>query len=165
MTGWEGLSQEGDAHQAVRPARRHEIQAFCEASFAAFREELGHDPSAHPQDPSYRAGWERALDAGQILGVWDNQGECVYRVELRPVLDRVTELRGVWLHPNLRGLGVARTFLAETTAFVGEHFDSKVVVFARDGNDAAQGLYRSAGFVPRGRLGRLDLANLGPGLL
>lgn len=160
VTVWERRADPLTDRAAVRTPAQDELVSFSVASFAAFREELGFDPAADPRDPAYLTSWEQAKDQGRILGVWDDLGQCVYRVELRPALGQVAELRGVWLHPSLRGKGLALTYLAETIARVADLGAPSAVVLTRRGNHVAESLYRRAGFAPVGQLGRLELAQI-----
>jgi len=157
---WERLAKQVDV-AGVRPPDSDELPSFAAASFAAFGEEMGRDPAPHPQDPSYLALWRRAREQGRILGAWDDDGRCVYRVEIRPALGAVAELRGVWLDPALRGAGLARSFVDATAGYVGATIAPRVQVIVYADNTVATRLYRSAGFAPVGRLSRLDLPQLG----
>lgn len=160
VTVWERRADPLIGRAVVRTPAQDELASFCVASFEAFREELGQVPAADPREPTYLKTWELARDQGRILGVWGNQGECIYRVELRPALGRVAELRGVWLHPSLRGKGLALTYLEETVALVSDLGAPSAVAMTRRGNHAAERLYRRAGFAPVGQLSRLELAQI-----
>lgn len=164
VTVWERSAQAHASRGALRVPGQDELASFSDASFEAFREELGQVPAADPRDPTYLKTWELARDQGRILGVWGDQGECIYRVELRPALGRVAELRGVWLHPSLRGKGLALTYLEETVALVSDLGAPSAVAMTRCGNHAAERLYRRAGFAPVGQLSRLELAQFASSL-
>jgi RimJ/RimL family protein N-acetyltransferase len=157
---WERLAEQTDV-AGVRPPDLAELPSFAAVSFNAFGEEMGWDPAPHPQDPAYLALWQRASEQGRILGAWDDDGRCVYRVEIRPALGAVAELRGVWLDPALRGAGLARSFVDATVGYVGATIAPRVQVIVDADNTVATRLYRSAGFAPVGRLSRLDLPQLG----
>ncbi len=156
---WERLAEQTD-FAGVRPPDSAEIPSFATASFQAFREDMGGDPALQPEDPAYLALWQRAGQEGRILGAWDDDGRCVFRVEIRPALGEVAELRGIWLAPMLRGAGRAGSLIEGTISYVAAVIAPRVQVIVDVDNKVATRLYRSAGFVPVGRLSRLDLPQL-----
>lgn len=162
---WERSAEPGGADGGpvarVRPSAPAELPAFATASFEAFREELGFSPTDHPHDQAYLELWERARERGRILGAWDGDGRCIFRVEIRPALGMVAELRGVWLDPSLRGAGMAAALLAETVGYVTTAIAPRVQVIADVEHPIAANLYRRAGFAPVGRLARLELPRVG----
>jgi uncharacterized protein len=143
--------------ERVGPPTTAELPSFASASFQAFEEELGFAPADHPHVQAYLELWERARERGRILGAWDEKGRCIFRVEIRPALGLVAELRGLWLDPVLRGAGVARALLEETVGYVTTTIAPRVQVIAYRDNPAAGRLYRRVGFIPVGRLARLEL--------
>jgi len=153
---WEKAA-DGTTGSLVQVPSPAQIRSFARASYAAFGEEIGRAPAPCPDDPAYLQYWERARNAGRILGQWDEHGECVFRVEIRPILGMLAELRGLWLHPRLRGTGIAPALLDDTVSYVGVGVASRVQVICDVRNPAAEGLYRGAGFTVIGRLSRIDL--------
>lgn len=162
---WDRSAEPGGAGEGpvarVRPPAPAELPAFAVASFNAFREELGFTPTDHPHDLAYRELWERARQRGRIVGAWDEAGRCIFRVEIRPALGMVAELRGLWLDPALRGAGMGRALLDETVAYITSLVVPRVQVIADTQHPVARSLYRSAGFDPVGRLARLELPRVG----
>lgn len=148
-------------HQRVRPPVPDELSGFARASFQAFGEELGFAPTDHPQNPDYLDLWNRARQRGLILGAWDENAHCIFRVEIRPSLGRVAELRGLWLDPDLRGVGLGRTLLEETVGYVTTNIAPRLHVIANTENSVATQLYRSAGFNAVARLARLEIQTVG----
>ena len=157
---WEG-SAEARRVERVRQPAPAELPSFSEASFEAFREELGFAPTEHPHDPAYVDLWERARQRGRILGAWNEVGRCIFRVEIRPALGMVAELRGLWLDPALRGAGIGQALMQEAAAYVANAVAPRIQVIVDFDNAVAARLYRRAGFVPVGRLARLELFMVG----
>ena len=135
-----------------------EISSFAHASFAAFAEELGSLPTTSPDDASYLDLWSRLAQHGRIVGVWQG-ARCAFRAEIRPVLGRTVELRGVWLDPNERGRGRAQGYLQQVFAYVARNFTPHVHVLVSRDNIHAVRLYEQMGMTPAGHLGRIDISD------
>jgi N-acetylglutamate synthase-like GNAT family acetyltransferase len=69
---------------------------------------------------------------------------CVAIVEAEP---DVAQLRGFLVHPSVRGGGLGRRLLNAALAFSGEAGYRRILLWTVAGLDAAQHLYRQAGFV------------------
>lgn len=145
----------------VRVPSHDEIPSFAAASYESFTEEIGFPPAAHPDDGDYLDYWQRALAGGRLLGVWRN-GRCVFRVEIRPVLGKTVELRGLWLAAEERGHGLAQVYVREVLAYVGHRFAPRAHVLVARDNRAALRLYPRVGMTFVGNLGRIDLARGNP---
>jgi GNAT superfamily N-acetyltransferase len=137
------------------------VSSFAAASFQAFREEVGFAPVPSFDDPAYLDLWERAREQGRLLGCWDDAGRCIFRVEIRPALGLVAELRGLWLAPSWRGAGRAGGLLEETLGALATAGVPRAQVIADQDHIVATKLYHRAGFVRVGRLCRLELPRVG----
>lgn len=133
-----------------------QLSSFAIASFDAFEEEVGSPPAPRHLDEDYLALWWRRAAEGLVLGAWVSN-RCVFRVEVRPVLDITAELRGVWLAPDLRGRGLAHQYLRDAIDWVGGRFGGNVQLLATEDNVRASRLYQSMGLQMRATLGRYDL--------
>ncbi len=58
------------------------------------------------------------------------------------------ELAELYVRPEVRGGGVARSLVAEAVALLRRRRVSFACVWTRPGNDAALAAYRAAGFAP-----------------
>lgn len=132
-----------------------QMAEFVSASERAAREELG-GASPEGSSPARAAYWERQRESGRILGAFDTDGSCVFRVELRPALGRVAEMRGVWIAPRLRGQGHAHGLLAQTSAWATKHVAPLVCVYVARDNARAAHVYRRCGLAHSATLGRLE---------
>jgi RimJ/RimL family protein N-acetyltransferase len=160
FTVWERVV-EPRAAARVGPPTAAQVPAFAAASWRAFREEMGIAPVASPDDRAYLDLWERARQRGRVLGFWDDEGRCIFRLEIRPSLGLVAEIRGLWLEPSRRGAGMAHALLVDALGSVATHVAPRAQVIADDDHIIAARLYRRAGFAPVGRLWRLDLPRVG----
>lgn len=135
-----------------------EISSFAHASFASYAEELGAFPTTSPDDASYLDLWNRLAQHGRIVGMWQG-AHCVFRAEIRPVLGRTVELRGVWLDPDERGRGRAQGYLQQVFAYVARNFAPHVHVLVSRDNTRAGRLYQQVGLTHAGHLGRIDISD------
>ena len=142
----------------VRVPSPAEISSFARASFASFAEELGSLPAANPDDASYLDLWSRLAQRGRIVGVWQG-ARCVFRAEIRPVLGRTVELRGVWLDPDERGQGRAHGYMQQVFTYVARNFAPHVHVLVSRDNVRAGRLYQQVGLAHAGHLSRIDISD------
>lgn len=134
---------------------REQLAEFAAVSERAAREELG-DASPESSPAARAAYWDGQRERGRILGAFDADGSCIFRVELRPVLGRVAEMRGVWIAPRLRGQGHAHGLLAQTSAWATTHVAPMVCAYAARDNAHAAHVYRRCGLLHTTVLSRLQ---------
>lgn len=128
-----------------------------DATFFATRyEDVVREPEAHWKAwvAEAESGETKTLlvaegDEGQWLGV---VGGFV-RVDPSEV-----HLVSMWVDPEARGLGVARSLIQAVAGWARERGASKVLLFVQESNGAARALYERAGFTPTG-----DRASIGAG--
>lgn len=107
-------------------------------------------------DPRFGEAWS----AAQLRGTLTQPGSWLRlamsdRVALgfslcRPLVDEA-ELLLIAVHPDARGNGVGRALLTSAVNDAGDRGMSSVFLEMRDGNAAAQALYRAVGFAEVGR--------------
>jgi GNAT superfamily N-acetyltransferase len=65
-------------------------------------------------------------------------------------------LEAMWVEPETRRTGVGHALLRYAEAYAVQHGETELGLWVVRGNDAAEGIYRAAGYVPTGREGPLS---------
>ncbi|MDR0503346.1 MAG: GNAT family N-acetyltransferase [Treponema sp.] len=87
------------------------------------------------------------IAGGQILAA-QICGRLVGKINVNAVSFTRYQIGGVYVHPDFRGLGIARRMTAEfITSFIAE--GRGITLFVRKSNAAARRVYASLGFSPR----------------
>jgi len=140
----DALPGKGATAATLRPAEPSDLESLVQAARASLREEGRPDP--FDGDPTGFRRWVRGrLHRARVV---EADGRLAF-VGYADVRRREGWLiQGVYTWPDARRRGYARLgmagIIAEAFAASAEHVQLAVV----DGNDAAEGLYRSLGFSP-----------------
>lgn len=136
----------------VRPAHRSEIELVLPASVAMFTEEVGYDPTSY--GPGYANRVATLVKKGHTF---IRMGTDLYgrrRVEFKADIGAlaagVAQIQGVWVHPDLRGHGIATHAMASVARLVRETIAPTVSLYVNDYNYAAVRVYEKSGFVKVG---------------
>lgn len=134
---------------AVRTARPDEVDIVLPAAAAMFTEEIGYPPY-YGSDRAYRRGIQQMIRSGHTY-VRVEQGEVVFKADLGSVAQGVAQVQGVWLHPDLRGQGLAVAAMAAVVEHTLVSVASAVTLYVNAFNHAALATYRRVGFTQTGR--------------
>lgn len=143
-----GIDAAGLGLTAVRRATLDDYDLLLPACVHMFIGEVGYDPMRHG-----RAGYEERLRhlvrAGRSflqMGVVDGRRQVVFKAEVGALAGGVAQLQGVWVHPDLRGRGLARAGLGAVIDGVRAWLAPTVSLYVNDFNPAAIEAYRAVGF-------------------
>lgn len=109
------------------------------------------------RDPMIARWAGSALDPGQtqMTGfVWDEEGIIVGNLTLIPFykqLHKVYLIANVAVHPNYRRRGIGRALTQSALNYARLHGATSAWLQVREGNQTAENLYRSLGFIERSR--------------
>ncbi|RPF27848.1 DUF4081 domain-containing GNAT family N-acetyltransferase [Georgenia muralis] len=132
---------------AVRPARRDETTLVLPASVAMFTEEVGYDPTV--MGGSYGARVAELVATGRTYLRLEDLGDgpqVVFKADVGALAIGVAQVQGVWVHPQLRGRGMASAGMAAVVADVRARLAPTVSLYVNDYNAPALGAYRRVGF-------------------
>ena len=133
---------------AVRPARSEETDLVVPAAAAMFTEEIGYPPF-RGSDRSYRLAVGAMVDTGRSL-VRIEDGRVVFKADVGSVAMGVAQVQGVWVHPELRGRGLAAPAMAAVVEHILDHIAPVVTLYVNEFNAPALATYRRVGFVQTG---------------
>ncbi|MGO3153185.1 MAG: GNAT family N-acetyltransferase [Galactobacter sp.] len=128
----------------VRRAWPADGEALLPACVAMFQEELGYSPFANGE-AAYRQRVDWMVRAGHALVETDAAGRILFKAELGVVTPRVTQIQGVWMHPDRRGMGLAESRMADVIA-LALTVAPTTSLYVNDYNERALRTYRSVGF-------------------
>ncbi|WP_062134813.1 GNAT family N-acetyltransferase [Demequina aestuarii] len=134
---------------AVRPAREDDYDALLPACVHMFIGEVGYDPMRHGR-AAYEDRLHRLVKAGRAyvqFGFAEGRRQIVFKAEVGALAGGVAQLQGVWVHPHLRGRGLARAGLAAVVEAVHADLAPTVSLYVNDFNTAALATYDAVGFV------------------
>ena len=129
---------------SVRWARPAETGVYQRAAAAMFTEEVGYSPMT--RDPEgYARRVAEGIRQGRCLLALSETGEVVFKTDLGLRAESSCQLQGVWLHPRLRGRGLAAPLLAQACRLITAR-DQRVSLYVNAYNSPARALYRRLGF-------------------
>ncbi len=136
-----------DEDPRVEPVSTAHFESYFEAAVAMYTEELGEDPlRSNPQ--GYRRHVRSLIEAGRAFGIVLG-GRVVFKADIGAAGHGVAQVQGVWLHPSLRGRGLAAPAMAAVTNRIvrGGQVAS---LYVNDFNTPALATYRRCGYIERG---------------
>ncbi|GIG54209.1 GNAT family N-acetyltransferase [Demequina activiva] len=136
------------ALDAVRRARDEDYEALLPACVHMFIGEVGYDPMRHGR-AAYEERLHHLVRAGRAYlqyGTVHGRREVVFKAEVGALGGGVAQLQGVWVHPDLRGRGLARAGLAAVISAVRVEHAPTVSLYVNDFNAPALAAYEAVGF-------------------
>jgi predicted GNAT family acetyltransferase len=130
---------------AVRRVRTDEIDILLPASIAMFTEEVGISPLIGDGGASYRARVTELVRAGRTLARIED-GRVIFKADIGAATSRTSQVQGVWVHPEYRGMGLAAPGMAAVVAYAREKIAPVVSLYVNDYNAPGRATYKRAGF-------------------
>ncbi|MDR0284756.1 MAG: GNAT family N-acetyltransferase [Propionibacteriaceae bacterium] len=130
------------AETGVAPVGTRHLDSYLEAAVAMYTEEVG----VAPLDPqgAYRDHVAGLMMKGQAYGVVD-RGRVVFKADVVAAAGRLCQVGGVWLAPELRGLGLSESLMAGVVTGCRRTYPT-VTLYVNSYNLAAVRCYTAVGF-------------------
>lgn len=128
----------------VRQVRPSELEPYLVAATAMFIEEVGVDPRAQDGGKAYRLRIQSVIASGCAWARFDG-GRVVFKAEIGASSDRVGQINGVWVAPDMRGGGLGTAGTA-TIARAIERAGHTPSLYVNEYNHAARRSYEKIGF-------------------
>lgn len=123
------------------------LASYFDAAVAMYTEELDENPlQTNPH--GYRRHVRSLIDSGRAYGIVED-GEVVFKADVGAVGHGVAQVQGVWLHPRLRGRGLAAPAMAAVTNRVVRS-GRVAALYVNDFNAPARATYARCGYTERG---------------
>ena len=129
----------------VRPVTIDQVDALYPACVAMFTEEVGVHPESVGSPGGYRARVTQLVSMGWSWAIIEDD-TVLFKTEVGAATDRGCQLQGVWVHPDLRGTGLAAPALASVVRQVRRAVAPSVTLYVNDHNIAARRAYQRVGF-------------------
>ncbi len=128
----------------VRPVLIDEFDTIYPACVAMFTEEVGVDPERGNRS-GYRARVAQLISQGWSFAIIED-GRVLFKTEVGAATPYVCQLQGVYVHPDLRGQGIAARAIAAVVQQVRQSVAPIVTLYVNDHNTAARRAYERVGF-------------------
>jgi predicted GNAT family acetyltransferase len=128
----------------VRRVLIDEFDTVYPACVAMFTEEVGVDPEVGNRS-GYRARVAQLISQGWSFAIVEDS-QVVFKAEVGAATTQACQLQGVYVHPDLRGQGLAASALAGVVKLVRETVAPVVTLYVNDHNTAARRAYERVGF-------------------
>jgi uncharacterized protein len=132
----------------VRQVRPDEIDTYLVAAVDMFIGEVGVDPRLGDGGRGYRRQVAGLIAAGRAWARFEN-GQVVFKAEVGSQSPAVSQIQGVWVHPEWRGKGLGTGGTA-TLAAVIVGTGRIASLYVNDFNTVARATYDRVGFVEVG---------------
>jgi len=139
----------GPLDPQVRLVRPEELDAYFPSAVSMFTEEVGVDPRAGDNGRGYRTRIAELIGARRAYARFD--GETVmFKAEVGSLSHTVALIQGVWVHPRLRGRGLAAPAMASVVRSIQSDMHRMPSLYVNQYNRAALRTYRRIGFAQVG---------------
>lgn len=142
------IAQDGLDLGAVRLAADADYDLLLPACVHMFIGEVGYDPMRHGR-AAYEERLRQLVRGGRSyvqFGTVEGQRAVVFKSEVGALGGGVAQLQGVWVHPALRGRGLARAGVAAVISAVRADLAPVVSLYVNDFNTPAIKAYDAVGF-------------------
>ena len=129
----------------VRRTRLDDLDVLVPACEAMFVEEVGVRPYPPGGEAQYRESVAELVRSGRSYARFDRYG-VVFKAEVGSVVPQVCQVQGVWVHPRLRGRGLAAPGMAAVVTMARHDHAPVVSLYVNDFNVAAVRAYERTGF-------------------
>lgn len=129
----------------VRRTSQDEFEALFPACVRMFTDEVGVSPVSRGMADAYRQRVRDTIASGRSF-VRIDDGVVVFKTEIGAIASHACQLQGVWVHPDLRGRGLAAPGLAAVAEIARREVAPAVCLYVNDFNTAALRAYERVGF-------------------
>jgi predicted GNAT family acetyltransferase len=133
------------ADPLVRRTTKEEAEVLYPACVAMYTEEVGISPEVDGGRDLYRARVNQLIGRGWSFSRIED-GQVVFKAEVACATPKAAQVQGVYVHPDLRGQGLATAGMAAVVDICLREVAPAVSLYVNAHNLAARAAYRRAGF-------------------
>lgn len=133
----------------VRRVRPDELEVLLPACVAMFTEEIGTSPDVGDGGALYRARVSELIGQGRAFARIQD-GRVLFKAEVGAATPQACQVQGVWVHPLLRGRGLAEAGTAAVVELARRDVAPVVSLYVNDYNEPARRTYARVGFAEVG---------------
>lgn len=137
------------ADPAVRRVGQEELDILLPACVAMFTEEVGVPPDVGDNGGLYRSRIAELIRLGRSFARIDD-GEVTFKAEIGAVTRQACQVQGVWVHPQLRGRGLATPGMSAVVSEALRTVAPTVSLYVNSFNAPARATYRHVGLTEVG---------------
>ncbi|HZM65043.1 MAG TPA: GNAT family N-acetyltransferase [Nakamurella sp.] len=129
----------------VRAVRPEELDAYFPSAVSMFTEEVGVDPRTGDNGRGYRARIAELIGSGRAYARFDGKS-VMFKAEIGSLSRTVALIQGVWVHPQLRGRGLAGPAMASVVRAIQRDMGRRPSLYVNQYNRPARRTYDRIGF-------------------
>jgi GNAT superfamily N-acetyltransferase len=129
----------------VRRTLRSDLGTLYPACVAMYEEEVGISPELGGGREMYRARVVQLITRGWSFARFEGE-RLVFKAEVASATPAAAQVQGVWVPPDLRGLGLATAGLAAVVEAVRRDIAPVVSLYVNEWNTGARRVYERIGF-------------------
>ncbi|WP_179390494.1 DUF4081 domain-containing GNAT family N-acetyltransferase [Psychromicrobium silvestre] len=133
-----------DPAPGLQPSLMDSFDQILPAAVAMFEEEVGYSPYLGGEE-FYRRRVANLIRQGHSLSHLDQRGEVIFKADLGAVSRQASQVQGVWLRPDQRGLGLSAGYMAAVVR-LARQLAPVVSLYVNDYNTKALASYQRVGF-------------------
>lgn len=135
----------GPVDKDVRLVRSDELDVYFPAAVSMFTEEVGVDPRVGDGGRGYRARIAELIRSRRAYARFDG-GTVMFKAEVGSLSHSVALIQGVWMHPQLRGRGLAGPAMAAVVRAIQRDLGRTPSLYVNHFNTPALRTYHRIGF-------------------
>ena len=128
--------------------KKPQFNEILGAAVAMFEEEVGYSPFLGGEG-NYRSRVAWLISHGHSFSHQSSCGEVIFKADLGAVTQYASQVQGVWMNPEYRGMGLSAAYMAAVVLLAQVHAPV-TSLYVNDYNTRARALYERVGFVQVG---------------
>ena len=131
-------------HPRLAVSASPQFNEILGAAAAMFEEEVGYSPFLGGEE-NYRRRVAWLINQGHSFSHVSPHGEVIFKADLGAVTQYSSQVQGVWMNPEYRGLGQSAAYMAAVVLLAQAHAPI-TSLYVNDYNSRARAMYERVGF-------------------
>lgn len=142
-----------EADPGVVLATTADADLIIPACIAMFTEEVGYSPVRNGQHGPFARRILELIESGRLYVSYttiEGRKQVAFKAEIGAYSRQVAQIQGVWVNPNIRGIGLGAHGMAAVVQHLHTTTDLTPSLYVNDFNTRALNVYRKVGFTEVG---------------